>query len=135
MAKKKRKKLPAIKTLRHKLDREFNLYIRERDGKCFLSGVTEELQCSHYYDKKASPYLRWDERNAHAMSNKVHFRHHHGKAPNYALKMFLTYGFEYMQALYEDSEKPFEAKREDYARLITYYKQKREELHYNKSEE
>jgi len=124
----KRKKIVPIKTLRNKLDKEFNAYIRERDKVCFLSGVSENLQCSHYYDKKASPFLRWDERNAHAMSSATHFRHHHGKAADYSLKMFLTYGIEYMVKLHEDAEKFYEPDRGEIIRLILYYQGKRREL-------
>jgi len=121
---KKLKKLKSIKSLRNKLDKVFNEYIRTRDGKCILSKSKNKLQCSHYYDKKASPYLRWDERNAHAMTNKMHFKHHHGKAPNYSLWMFEKYGIEFMRKLYLDSEKKFKPERNDYDRLIKYYERK-----------
>jgi len=124
----KKKKLKSLKSLRKLLDKTFNTYIKERDKRCILSGTKEKLHCSHYYDKGASPYLRWDERNAHAMSSKMHFKHHHGKAPNYSLWMFKKYGIEYMEELYLDSEKPFVVSRDLYMNYITYYEQKRKDL-------
>ena len=121
MEKKKRKRLPPIKRLRKKLDKEFNSYIKERDEKCILSGTKKKLHCSHYYDKGASPYLRWDERNAHAMSSRMHYKHHHGKAPNYSLWMFKKYSIEYMEQLYIDSEKKVNYTRDDYLGMIDKY--------------
>jgi hypothetical protein len=118
------KKSPSIKTLRNKLDAVFNAYIRERDGKCILSGSKEHLQCSHYYDKRAAPYLRWDSRNAHAMSQSIHFRHHHGRGADYALWMFQTYGMAFMENLGFDSNKKFIHTRQ---RLL--YQNKRMALH------
>ena len=118
------KKLPTIKRLRNKLDKVFNTYIKLRDGKCILSGVTEELQCSHYYDKRNSPFLRWDERNAHAMAKSIHFRHHHGKAPDYSLWMVKKYDIVFLEKLSIDSYKKYDPKREDYNRLINHYIEK-----------
>ena len=79
------------------------------------------MQCSHYYDKKASPFLRWDERNAHAMTNKVHFKHHHGKAPDYSLWMFETYGLKFMKKLQKDSDKKKIYTMDDYLDLVALY--------------
>lgn len=117
----KPKKLPKLKTLKNKLDKTFNLYIRLRDKRCILSKKKEHLQCSHYYDYLQNPYLRWDERNAHAMTNKIHYKHHHGKAPDYAHWMYEKYGMEFMHQLYLDSKKPFIATREYYIVKIEYF--------------
>jgi hypothetical protein len=119
--KKKRKHLPKIKTLRNKLDKLFNRYIRLRDGACVLTDEKENLSCSHYYDKKNNPALRWDERNAHAMTIKTHWLHHHGKAPDYSLWMFETYGIDFMKALAKDANNKVYYKREDYNRMIEIY--------------
>jgi len=115
------KKLPKLKTLKNKLDKTFNLYIRLRDKKCILSGKKDHLQCSHYYDYMQTPSLRWDERNAHAMTNKIHYKHHHGKAADYAHFMYKKYGIEFMEILYLDSQKPFVATREYYIEKIEYF--------------
>ena len=124
----KKKKLPTITKLRKRLDAEFNAYIRERDGKCILSGGTTDLSCSHYYDKKASPNLRWDTRNAHAMTKSTHFVHHHGKAPHYALWMFKKYGMAFMKQLAIDADKSVVYTRDDYNNKIALYKQLRKNL-------
>jgi len=130
---KKTKKLPSLKTLRNKLDKTFNAYIRERDKKCILSNKKDHLQCSHYYDYMQNPFLRWDERNAHAMTNKMHFKHHHGKAPDYAHWMYRKYGFGFMEQLYIDSKKTFIPSREFYNERIKYFEEKRRQLHGRKS--
>ena len=127
------KKLPKITTLRNKLDREFNAYIRERDGACILSGVTTELVCSHYYCKRASPCLRWDERNAHAMSKTIHWKHHHGFEPDYALWMFSHYGMKYMKDLQTLAHiKATPLSREYYELKIRHYQTKRKVLNATK---
>lgn len=129
---KKTKKIISLKTLRNKLDKLFNTYIVLRDKKCILTGDTIGLQCSHYYDKKESPFLRWDERNAHAMANHkgnaVHFKHHHGKAPHYALWMFKHHDMKFMIKLAKDADKKKEYTRNDYIKLINYYQSKLEKL-------
>ena len=129
MAKKKKyKHLPKIKTLRNKLDQVFNTYIKLRDGACILTGEKENLSCSHYYDKKNNPYLRWDERNAHAMTIKKHWLHHHGKAPDYSLWMFKKYGIEFMEQLSIDANKKIKFYRNDYNNLINIYNIKINEM-------
>jgi len=130
-AKKKRKHLPKLTTLRNKLDKLFNQYIRLRDGACILTNEKENLSCSHYYDKKNNPYLRWDERNAHAMTIKKHWLHHHGKAPDYALWMFKTYGFKFMAKLAKDANKKIKYKRTDYMKKLDEYTNKLNHLKEN----
>ena len=127
------KKLPKLKTLKNKLDKTFNLYIRLRDKKCILSGKKDHLQCSHYYDYLQTPSLRWDERNAHAMTNKIHYKHHHGKVPDYAHWMYETYGMEKMDILYKDSKRPFVPTREYYIDKIEYFQGLIEKLSMRKS--
>lgn len=127
-----RKRKPKLAKLRNKLDKVFNTYIKLRDGKCILTGDTEGLQCSHYYDKKENPYLRWDERNAHAMANHkgnaVHFKHHHGKSGHYALWMFQHHSISFMKKLAIDADKPKRYTIIDMERLIKKYAKKLETL-------
>jgi hypothetical protein len=128
---KRRKRKPEV-TIRNKLDKLFNTYIKLRDGKCILTGDSEGLQCSHYYDKKENPYLRWDERNAHAMANHkgnaIHFKHHHGKAGHYALWMFQHHSISFMKKLAIDADKPKRYTIIDMERLIKKYTKKLEAL-------
>lgn len=125
---KKGKKLLSIKSLRNKLDKEFNAYIRERDGKSILSGEKEGLVCSHYYGKRAVPYLRWDERNAHAMTKKEHWLHHHGREADYALWMFKHNAIKDMELLTKYSKKKIVYTREMLNNLIIKYTQKRKNI-------
>lgn len=129
MIKKRRyRKKPLDIRLRNELDKIFNKYIKLRDKKCILSGVTTGLQCSHYYGKKYCLPLRWDERNAHAMSSKIHMKHHHDYEPDYALWMFKTYGMEFMVQLEIDSKKKVEMTIEKYEELIKHYEEKIKQL-------
>lgn len=73
--KKPRKKNP-IPTAIIRADRWFNKYIVLRDKACIISRETDNLQCSHFYGKKACPNVRYDEMNAHAMSTVTHYKHH-----------------------------------------------------------
>lgn len=57
-------------------DRWFNKYICLRDKSCIISGESDNLQCSHFYGKKACPNVRYDEMNAHAMTTRTHYKHH-----------------------------------------------------------
>jgi hypothetical protein len=128
----KAKKLPKITTLRNKLDREFNSFIVERDKACILTGDKKGLQCSHFYEKKACPFLRWDERNAHAMANRkgnaIHFKHHHGRDPDYSIWMIQHYGMGFVLTLQKDSLKKIVYTREMLMEKIAYYQAKRKAL-------
>jgi hypothetical protein len=122
---KKQSKKPSIKSLRNKLDKLFATYIKLRDGKCILTDDKNKLQCSHYYDSKQCPNLRYDERNANAMANHkgnaIHFKHHHGRAPDYARWMYNNHSKAFMEKLYRDSLIPKIYTIEDYIKLIKKY--------------
>jgi hypothetical protein len=62
------------------------------------------------------------------MTNKIHFKHHHGKAPDYAHWMYKKYSMDFMGQLYKDSKKVFIPTREKYITLIEYYENKLEKL-------
>lgn len=121
----KKKKLISIKSLRKRLDTEFNAYIRERDKKCILCGSTEKLQCSHFYGKHARPATRWNIYNAYAMCASCHFKHHHGAEADYAIKLFDAYGLEFMIDLQRQSKLPIELDRGNYIAMIEIFKAKR----------
>ena len=126
--KKRNQNSSSIKSLRNKLDKIFNLYIRTRDGQCILSGLKDNLHCSHYYDWMQCPNLRWDERNAHAMNRSVHWKHHHGRAPDYARWMYNKHPRSFMEKLYRDSLIERKYYREDYIKLINKYNKKLDRL-------
>jgi hypothetical protein len=120
----KPKKPPSLKSLRKKLDKLFNNYIRLRDGQCILSGLKDHLHCSHYYDYMQCPNLRFDERNANAMNRSIHFKHHHGRAPDYARWMYNNHSKAFMEKLYRDSLIQCEYDRTKYEKLIKIYTRK-----------
>jgi hypothetical protein len=111
-------KNPSIKSLRNKLDKLFNNYIRLRDGQCILSGLKDHLHCSHYYDYMQSPNLRYDERNANTMNRSIHWKHHHGRGPDYSRWMYNNHSKAFMEKLYRDSLIPKIYTIEDYVKLI-----------------
>jgi hypothetical protein len=123
--KEKKKKLVSIKSLRKKLDTEFNAYIRERDKKCILCGSTKKLQCSHFYGKHARPATRWNTYNAYAMCASCHFKHHHGLEADYAIKLIELFGLENIKHLQEQSMQPISFSRDDYELQIGSYKRLR----------
>ena len=57
-------------------DREFSLFIRERDGnRCFLCGLVGPTDCAHYVHRSKIG-TRWEELNAHAMCRACHQMDH-----------------------------------------------------------
>ena len=123
-AKTKRKKLPSIKTLREKADKLFSLYIRERDGRCITCGSTENLQCSHYYGKKARAAVRYNPFNAHAQCAKCHQAHHMSDPMRYADWMRVEYSGEALDKLELDSRAISKRDRVYYTQIIEYYEAK-----------
>jgi hypothetical protein len=71
-----------------------------------------------------SPNLRYDERNAHAMNRSIHWKHHHGRAPDYARWMYNNHSKAFMEKLYRDSLIPCEYDRTKYEKLIKLYERK-----------
>lgn len=55
----------------------FNAMVRRRDERCIITGVTKNLDCSHFYNIERNRAIKYYPRNAYAMSKKVHFVHHY----------------------------------------------------------
>jgi len=125
---KPKKKTQTISQIRDKIDKAFNEYIRIRDGACVICGNTENLQCSHYWGKKARPATRWHELNAHAMCAKCHFLHHHGHEAMYADYMYNTYGFDTMELLNTRSTQCSKWTRSELDDKLNYWKEKLHEI-------
>jgi hypothetical protein len=99
------KKEPKDRTIKEKLylerkytiraDNAFAKYIRAKEKYCIICGSSENIQCSHYYVKKAHKSVRWDERNAHAMCASCHYRHHKIGEQEYAEWMIKNLKEEY----------------------------------------
>lgn len=73
---KKSEKDYLIKKQVARCDRVFSEYIRLRDKYCITCGTPNDLQCSHYFTKKAHAAVRWNAHNAHAQCSACHTRHH-----------------------------------------------------------
>lgn len=60
------KKLPKLKKIKlwstTRADKEFSLFIRNRDGKCLRCGATDSLTCSHFWSRRISA-LRYEPDN------------------------------------------------------------------------
>ena len=59
-----------------KVQTAFNQAIVRRDGRCILSGGTDNLQCSHFFAVGGSGALRFYPQNAHAQTAGVHINFH-----------------------------------------------------------
>jgi len=125
---KPKKKTQTISQIRDKIDKAFNEYIRIRDGACVICGNTENLQCSHYWGKKARPATRWHELNAHAMCAKCHFLHHQGNEAVYADWMYSTYTKQFMDLLTLASCQHSKLNRSDLQDKLVYWRGKLHEI-------
>lgn len=57
-------------------DKQFSLYIRERDGRCRLCGTLNDLQCAHLVSRRYRA-TRWDPENAWALCRREHMYYTH----------------------------------------------------------
>lgn len=78
VAKRKTSKLPKPRVWStNRADKEFSLYIRNRDGKCLFPGCDimdiKKLQCSHYIERRHSS-TRYDPDNCISLCWKHHFK-------------------------------------------------------------
>jgi len=118
--KKKRAKLPSIKSLKAKADRLFSLYIRKRDkNKCVLCNSHKDIQCGHLI-KRGKMATRYDEINCHALCSscnyKDNFEHDH-----YVLWFLKSYGALPYQDLVDRSKLLVKANREFFNNIIDKY--------------
>jgi len=68
---KKEKKKNSIAYLTKQADILFSKAVRLRDGKCLLTGSTENLQCSHIWGR-SNKFIRWDLDNALTLTAGKH---------------------------------------------------------------
>ena len=59
-----------------KVQTSFNQAIVRRDGRCILSGGTDNPQCSHFFAVGGSGALRFYPPNAHTQTAGVHINFH-----------------------------------------------------------
>jgi len=111
-------------TLTARADARFGEYIRKRDRRCVICGGTDNLQCSHFYGKKAHSVTRYDEKNAHAMCASCHFKHHQSDPEMYRDWMQEHYGDEFMEQLRLKAFSSRKLRDDDIRDIIQYYEDK-----------
>ncbi len=111
-------------TLTAKADARFGEYIRKRDRRCVICGSTDNLQCSHFYGKKAHSTTRYDEGNAHAMCAACHFKHHQSDPEMYREYMHDAYGDAFMDKLRLKAFSSRKLRDDDLRDIITMYEDK-----------
>ena len=108
----KRKKLPSIQKLTHKLDKAIQDYYRRNIMGCESCGKRAEVM-HHHHPKSRSNYLRFDPDNLIYLCNSCHFKLHKGDP---------TIAYNYRQMHLPDWEKELTEK------CHTYKKWSRDEL-------
>jgi hypothetical protein len=103
--------LKTIPDLLKEAQREFNVYIRERDRlaghPCISSGRIldwsgNNVDAGHYRSVGSAPHLRFDERNCHAQS-KHDNQWKSGNAVDYRIGLIARIGLEAVEALEADN--------------------------------
>lgn len=86
------------------LDREFSLFIRQRDRRCVQCGREDQLTCGHVFSRAAYS-TRWDPRNAFGQCMGHNLRHEFDPWPflNYARTQL---GAEEFDKLHRDYSTP-----------------------------
>jgi 5-methylcytosine-specific restriction endonuclease McrA len=74
------------KNLIKRLDKDFSLRVRLRDGQCIRCGSKEMLQCSHVVSRKYM-HTRWELTNAVTLCYRCHMHFWHTE-PHEAVKWF-----------------------------------------------
>lgn len=106
------------------LDREFSLWVRERDKRCVQCGTQEKLTCGHVFSRVAYS-TRWDPRNAFGQCMGHNLRHEHDPWP------FLDYartqlGAEQFDVMHRDYSTPHKYTTAELRELLALIKDRRE---------
>lgn len=106
-----------------KLDTEFSLYIRERDGHCVTCGSAERLTNGHLFSRVAHS-TRWSELNCHCQCWGCNYRHEFDPYP--FLNWFENkFGKEALDELHREFVTPRKYKDHDLQELFEQVKSKR----------
>ena len=120
--------------------REFNLFIRERDRglPCIscgsplnFDGIGGGYDCGHYRSVGSAPHLRFNENNAHAQCKHCN-RWLSGNAVNYRKNLINKIGLDEVEKIESDNQ----AKKyttQDLVELKAFYRKKTKELKINKN--
>ncbi|MCP4153035.1 MAG: hypothetical protein GY757_35210 [bacterium] len=113
-----------------KLDKEFSLFIRERDGyKCVVCGHTPPavvMQCGHLFSR-VSNSTRWDELNAHAQCSGCNLLHEHNPEP-YRRRWVELHGQDAYDTLYAKWNQATKFTLTDLALMAQMFREKRKKL-------
>lgn len=118
----------SLPVLIKELDDVFSIWIRRRDlpggiGKCFICGsklLFSQAHNGHYVNRHQMP-TRYCEFNCHAICETCNcFTNEH--QDQYALKMVLTYGYEFVLTLEATAKGLQKFMRHELIELIEYYK-------------
>lgn len=94
-------KLPALSTLRNKLDAAFSAYVRDRDGApCITCGAatTEQNRNAGHFIRRGYMATRWDPKNVHVQCMPCN-NYRRGALDAYALAIVDEYGHDELRRL------------------------------------
>lgn len=116
---KKRVKLPSIRSLITKADKLFSVFVRNRDKKCVLCGKAINLTNGHLV-KRGKKSVRWDEVNCNCLCMACNYR------DNFDHDIYVSWFLrEYGEAMYQDlverSRGVFKPNREYLNGIISKY--------------
>lgn len=90
------RRITRLERARMKADDLFSKLVIARDVSCITCGEKQDLECSHFYTKKARPAARYDFMNGHAQCKTCHSHHHHFLHSSY---------HDYMKSHYNEKER------------------------------
>jgi 5-methylcytosine-specific restriction endonuclease McrA len=142
MKRKKRKtikpKRKSMKTVKNKLDKVFNDYIKKRDGQCVICGKLPVpnsdgtkligLDASHFVPKARGFSIRWDVRNVHAQCRGCHHVWHHLTPIPYMTFMREKYGIKIFDELDQASAELVKYKVHQLESMIEYFQEEVDKL-------
>lgn len=123
--------------LTQKLDKQFSLFIRQRDAvgdysKCVTCGKTQEwkkMDCGHYWSRRYKG-TRWEEKNC-AIQCKGCNLFNQGASPQFTLYLIEKYGEEVLTLLAAKKNSLTKLADFELKELIKIYKQKTDEIQKN----
>lgn len=120
MARKGKKRLPSIKSLKTKADATFSIWIRARDkNTCVICHSRENIQCGHLI-KRGKMATRYNELNCHALCSSCNYKDNF--EPQHYLSWFLLeHGKDWYIYLVNFSKVIKQMKRIDFEEIIKKY--------------
>jgi len=117
-------KKPTITKLKKMLDKEYSIYIRNRDnGICFTCGKQDDIKKMQngHYESRIYLNTRWNDENNHCQCKTCNI-FKKGNYPKYATQLEKMYGYGILQKLELLASQEFVLTREWLLEKIEYYK-------------